>query len=141
MMYLLHFFHKKDKWHHFQLTQFSVWQIKMHNFLSWLTQDLRNFLSPWEATFSMILCLWTRYAIFIHRDGQPSSWFHVSEWVASFLHRNGQVSRRFCVLNKTHNFYWVDICSLQVPYKKLKKTQIVPTDGVCFHYLETTKIW
>ena len=47
-------------------------QIKMQHFLSWLTYDLCNFLTPRYATFLKILYLWMRYAILIHRYWQLS---------------------------------------------------------------------
>ena len=58
---------------------FCVTQIKMHNFLSWLTEDLHNFLTTRWAIFLMILCLWTRYTIFIHQNRQFSWQFYVSK--------------------------------------------------------------
>ena len=63
---------------------FCVTQIKMHNFLSWLTEDLHNFLTTRWAIFLMILCLWMRYTIFIYQNRQFSWWFYVSEQDTQF---------------------------------------------------------
>ena len=73
----------------------------------------------------MILNLWTRYTILIHRDWQLSGRFYVFEWDTSFIHRDSQVSRWFYqiyVLNKISNFHLVDIYIFQVPYKETNST-------------------
>ena len=62
-----------------------------------------------EATFLMIICLWTRYTIFIHWNHKLYWQFAVVWWVTQVLHKNRQVSRWFMFLNKIHNFYQVNL--------------------------------
>ena len=70
----------------------------------------------------MILCLWTRWAIFIYWDRQLFWQFYVFQRVMSFLDQDTLVARWFFfVLNKICNFYWVDI--VHFPGTLLKKTK------------------
>ena len=104
----------------------------MYNFVSWLTEDLCNFLVPKWATSLTILCLWNWYIIFIHRDRKLSLPFYVFLRVTQPLHRNRQVFRGFTLLNERCNFYWVDFLCFPGTLLPIQK-QIYQSTQHAFH--------
>ena len=107
----------------FLLSQFFLLtQIKMQNFLSSLTLDLRNFLAPVYTTIMMILCLWTRYTIFTFLHNE------IGNFQAYFLSLfYTKIGRKFpdnlCLWTKIAIFIgWIS-CIFWVPYlQKLNRT-------------------
>ena len=101
-------------WHRSKCTIFSLDLLKTYAiFLHWERQLSRQFyVYEWDMQFSC------------SHNGQLSWQFYVFEQVTSFLHRERLVSRWFYVLNKTCNFYEVDILHFPGTLWKTRRYQL-----------------